>query len=395
VAPVRIPPRVSRIALAQFDVLNSRAAELRAQGHTVISLGQALPGFGPPPAAIAAAQRALGTKEAHVYSADAGLEGLRVALCERLGGVQPAEVIVTAGGNQAFMLALMTLVDPGDEVLLPAPYFVNHQMAIAALGAIPREVPLDEAGGFQLRWADLEPHVTGNTRAVVICTPSNPTGAVIHREELTRIVSELATRDVVLFSDETYSRFVYEAPGEAGAPHSAPSAMDVPGWRANVVVLNTFSKSFGMTGWRVGYMVADGRVCEQAIKIQDAMIICAPVVSQMGVEAAIRERWDYPLAFRDELIARRRVLSDGLARIPNLHWTPTGGGFFALVRVAGCTDSAALAADILERAHVVTIPGSIFGTCAEGFIRLSYSAVPQDALRDGMERLANYFHPGP
>ena len=385
---IRIPSRVSRIALAQFDVLNSRAAELRAAGHTVISLGQALPGFGPPPAAIAASQHALATKEAHVYSADAGLEGLRAALCDKLGDVQPDEVIVTAGGNQAFMLALMTLVDPGEEVLLPAPYFVNHQMAIAAVGAVPREVPLEEARGFQLRWADLEPHVTGNTRAVVICTPSNPTGAVIERGELTRIVEELARRGVVLFSDETYSRFVYDGHGR-----QAPSAMDVAGWRENVVVLNTFSKSFGMTGWRVGYMIADARVCEQAIKIQDAMIICAPVVSQMGVEAAIRESWEYPLAFRDELIARRQVLVDGLARVAKLHWTPTGGGFFALVRVAGCTDSSALAADILERAHVVTIPGSIFGASAEGFIRLSYSAVPGDVLREAMERLATYFSP--
>ena len=387
-SPIRIPSRVSNIALAQFDVLNSRAAELRSEGHSVISLGQALPGFGPPPAAIAAAQRALATKEAHIYSADAGLEGLRTALCEKLaadGHVTPDEVIVTAGGNQAFMLALMTLVDPGDEVLLPAPYFVNHEMAIAALGAVPKEVPLDEARGFQLRWADLEPHVTRRTRAVVICTPSNPTGAVIAREEMIRIVEELATRDVVLFSDETYSRFVYD--GE----RNAPSALEVPKWRRNVVMLNTFSKSFGMTGWRVGYMVADAGVCEQAIKVQDAMIICAPVVSQMGVEAAIRESWDYPLAFRDELEARRQALIDGLARIPQLHWTPTGGGFFALVRVAGCTDSAALANDILERAHVVTIPGSIFGASGEGFIRLSYSAVPGDALDDATRRLRRFF----
>jgi aspartate/methionine/tyrosine aminotransferase len=409
---IQIPPRVSNIALAQFDVLNSRAAELRSQGHAVISLGQALPGFGPPASAIAAAQQALATKEAHVYSADAGIEGLRAALCEQLArrqgapnrSVTPDEVIITAGGNQAFMLALMTLVDPGSEVLLPAPYFVNHEMAIAALGAIPKEVPLDEARGFQLRWADLEPHVSRSTRAVVICTPSNPTGAVIDREELARIVEELAKRAVVLFSDETYGGFVYAEAGPPGSPAiapqerrwegrplRAPSALDIAGWRENVVVLNTFSKSFGMTGWRVGYMVADRAVCAQAIKIQDAMIICAPVVSQMGVEAAVRESWDYPLSFHDELVARRQVLIDGVARIPQLHWTPTGGGFFAFVRVAGCTDAARLAGDLLERAHLVTIPGSIFGTCGEGFIRLSYSAVTQDELRAAVDRLALYF----
>jgi aspartate/methionine/tyrosine aminotransferase len=405
VSGIRIPPRVRNIAPAQFDILNSRAAELRAAGHRVISLGQALPGFGPPPSAIAGAQKALSTEEAHIYSADAGISSLREALCERLGDVRPDEVIITAGGNQAFMLALMTLVNPGEEVLLPAPYFVNHEMAIAAFGAMPKEVPLDEARGFELRWTDLEPHVTARTRAVVICTPSNPTGAVVPREEMPRIVQELGHRGMVLFSDETYARFVY---GEVGRPawpavapeerrrqgrplQCAPSALDVSGWRDNTVVLSTFSKSFGMTGWRVGYMVANTRVCEQAIKIQDAMIICAPVVSQMGVAAAVHDSWDYPLTFRDELIARRQVLIDGLARIPRLHWTPTGGGFFAFVRVAGCGDSAALANDILERAHVVAIPGSTFGKSGEGFIRLSYSAVPREELEEAMGRLRRYF----
>jgi len=382
---VQIPSRVTDIAVAQFDILNTRAAELRAAGKHVISLGQALPGFGPPPSAIAAAQRALGTTQAHIYSADAGLSSLREALCEKLAAddVQPDDVIITAGGNQAFMLALMTLVDPGDEVLLPAPYFVNHEMAIAAAGAVPKEVPLDEARGFALRWDDLAPHVTARTRAVVVCTPSNPTGAVIAQAEMTRIVRELAARNVVLFSDETYARFVYNG--------AASSAVNVPSWRENVVVLSTFSKSFGMTGWRVGYMLADRRVCDEAIKIQDAMIICAPVVMQMGVEAAIRESWDYPLEFRGELMARRQVLIDGLERIPRLHWSPTGGGFFALVRVEGCTNSAQLSTDLLEQAHVVTIPGSTFGSSGEGFIRLSYSAVPREELAEAMRRLAAFF----
>lgn len=392
---IRIPSRVSNIALAQFDVLNTRAAELRAQGHNVISLGQALPGFGPPPSAIAAAREALGTKEAHIYSADAGLVGLRQALCEKLGNVRPEEVIVTAGGNQAFMLALLTLVDPGDEVLLPAPYFVNHEMAVAAIGAVPKEVPLSEEQGFILRWEDLEPHVTSHTRAVVVSTPSNPTGAVIPRDEMMRVVRELAKRDVVLFSDETYARFVYEERGpedprlRVNCGHAPAS--DVPEWRENVVIVSTFSKSFGMTGWRVGYMLADTRVCDEAIKIQDAMVICAPVISQMGVEAAIRESWDYPLAFRNELMVRRQVLIDGLKDIRRLHWTPTGGGFFAFVRVAGCKDSAALANDILERAHLVTIPGSTFGRCGEGFIRLSYSAVTQKDLQEAIGRLRQFF----
>lgn len=386
--PIRVPAHVHEIPLAQFDALNARAAELRAAGRNVISLGQALPGFGPPASALIAAADALRQTDTHVYSADAGRPTLREALCRRLAstyGIQAAtdDVIITAGGNQAFMLALMTLVKAGDEVLLPAPYFINHEMAVRAIGAMPKEVPLSETDGFALRREDLEPHVSSKTRAVVLCTPSNPTGAVIAGDEMRAIASKLAARGVVMIVDETYGRFVYDGAFE--------SAASLPGWRENVVVVSTFSKSFGMTGWRVGYLLADAPVCEQAIKIQDAMIICAPVISQVAVEAAIRESWDYPSAFVIELVARRQTLAEGLARIPRLHWSPTGGGFFAFVKVERCTDSAALAADLLERAHVVTIPGATFGRSGEGFLRLSYGAATRDDLGEASGRLKAYF----
>jgi aspartate/methionine/tyrosine aminotransferase len=388
VRPIRIPDRAARISPPQFDILNSRAAELRSEGHPVISLGQALPGFGPPPPAVQALRESLDDPDTHVYSADAGRSGLRRALCERLrsahrADVQPDEVIVTAGGNQAFMLAVMTLVDPGQEVLLPAPYFVNHEMAIAAAGAVPREVPLDEGSGFALRWRDLEPHLSNRTRAVVVCTPSNPTGSVASRQEMTRVVRELSARGIVLFSDETYGRFVYE--GEFC------SLASIEGWRDNGIVVGTLSKTFGMTGWRVGYLLARGDVGEAAIRIHDAMVICAPVPSQAGAETAVRDCWDHADRFRPGLLERRRLLAARLGTIPSLRWTPTAGGFFAFVRVHGCTDSTALAHEILERTHVVTIPGSTFGRCGEGFVRLSYGAVSLDELAAALDRLDAFF----
>src|SRR5262249_34579618 len=156
--------------------------------------------------------------------------------------------------------------------------------AIRAAGAIPVEAQVPEECGFAARWTDIEPHLTPRTRAVVLCTPSNPTGAVIPRDELERIVSELSPRQIALICHETYMHFVY-----AGTHASAAS---IKAWRENVVVVGTFSKSFAMTGWRVGYMLADRRVCDEAIKIQDAMIICAPVISQRAVEAAIRDDWN-------------------------------------------------------------------------------------------------------
>jgi len=380
--------RARSLVFPPFDILNQKAAALRDAGHAVLSLGQAVPGFPPPPAALEAARRALADSGVHRYSADAGLPSLREALCARFRKhldvvVSPDDVIITAGGNQAFMLAALTLLDPGDEVVLAAPYFVNHEMAIRAAGAVPIEAAIPEGSGFRPHWRDIEPHLTLRTRGVALCSPSNPTGAVTPGDELERIVSECAARGITVISDETYMHFVFD--------DRHRSAASIPAWQDNVVVVGTFSKSFAMTGWRVGYLMADARFCEQAIKIQDAMIICAPVISQKAVEAAIRDDWNYIMGFHGELQRRRTALRAGIARIPALHWEPTSGGFFAFVRIPAGIGSEALASAILDRAHVVTIPGAAFGRCGEGFLRLSFGAVEVDELAEACDRLEAFF----
>jgi aminotransferase len=310
-------------------------------------------------------------------------------LAERLGGLgisaSADDIIITAGANHAFTLALMTLVDPGDEVLLPSPYFTNHQMAVAALGAIPVETPIQDRETFGVRWTDIAPRLSSRTRAVVLCNPSNPTGAALDSAEGLRIVAELAARNVVVFSDETYLHFVY-----GGQRHWSAAASPV--WRRNVAVIGTFSKSFGMMGWRVGFLLADAAVCAQAVKIQDAMIICAPAIGQSAVLGAVREDWTYPESFHAELLQRRAALLDGIRGVPQLHWTPTNGAFFGFVRVNGCTDSAALAESLLDDAHVVTIPGSAFGASGEGHLRLSYGSASAQEVTEAMRRITAYFH---
>jgi aminotransferase len=236
---------------------------------------------------------------------------------------------------------------------------------------------------FDVRWADIEPRISGRTKAIVLCNPSNPTGAPIGAVEGARIVREAASRGILVFSDETYLQFVYE-----GHHWSAAS---IENWRANVIVVGTFSKSFGMMGWRVGFALADAVLCEQMVKVQDAMIICAPMISQMAAEAAVRESWDYAATFHPELSARRRVLADGLASVPGIDWTPTRGGMFAFARVAGCEDSTRLSHQLLEQAHVVTIPGAAFGRSGEGFLRLSYGYASQSDLAEAVERLRRFF----
>jgi aspartate/methionine/tyrosine aminotransferase len=384
---VRIPSRVLDIELPPFDPLNVRAAELRAQGHHVISLGQALPFFPPPPSALRAAEAALQARDVHFYSTDPGRPKLRALLAERLAefGISCGfeDLVITAGANHAFATALTTLVNPGDEVVLPAPYFTNHQMQVQASGAVAIEAPLADQRTYCLTWDDIAPALTPRTRAVVLCNPSNPTGAPVTAEHGTRIVRELAGRGILVISDETYMQFVYD-----GDHWSAASVAD---WRRNVVVIGTFSKSFAMMGWRVGFVLADRSVCEQATKIQDAMIICAPTISQMAVEGALRDDWSYATQFHREFVRRRQLVSDRLAAIPKLSWSPTGAGFFAFVRVEGCTDSTALANRLLDEAHVVTIPGAAFGRSGEGCLRLSFGSVSDDDLVEGLDRLEKFF----
>jgi len=382
--PIAIPPRIRSLELPPFDPLNARAASLRAAGHHVISLGQAVPFFQPPPSARAAARAALDRPDVHRYVTDPGLPSLRVALAGRLSStlsttVDARDLVVTAGGNHAFTLAITTVIEPGDEVVLPSPWFTNHQMAVVARGGVPVDAPIADRETFALRWNDIAPHLTVRTRAVVLCNPSNPTGAPVDAEEGARIVAELAARGIVVVSDETYMHFVYD-----GTHWSAAS---VDRWRENVMVVGTFSKSFGMMGWRVGFLLADAAVCAEAIKVQDATIICAPVISQMAAEAAVRESWSYPLGFHDDLRRRRAALADGLATIPGLSLTPTPAGLFSFVRIPGCTDSMALALRLVEEAHVVTIPGIVFGSAGEGYLRLSYGYASEEELRVAVERV--------
>jgi aminotransferase len=386
---VLIPSRVLNIELPPFDPLNVRAAELRAKGHRVISLGQALPFFPPPPSALRAAEAALQASDVHAYTTDPGRPKLRRLLAERLGeyGITCGfdDLVITAGANHAFATALTTLVNSGDEVVLPAPFFTNHHMQVQASGAVAIEAPLRDQDAYCLTWDDIAPALNSRTRAVVLCNPSNPTGAPVAAVHGERIVRELAGRGIFTISDETYMQFVYDG--------NHWSAASVPDWRSNVIVIGTFSKSFAMMGWRVGFVLADRAICDQATKIQDAMIICAPTISQMVAERALRDDWSYARQFHREFVRRRQLVAERLAAIPTLSWTPTSGGFFAFTRVAGCTDSTMLANRLLDDAHVVTIPGAAFGRSGEGCLRLSFGSVSADDLVEGLNRLQDFFRP--
>jgi aspartate/methionine/tyrosine aminotransferase len=386
---MQIARRIQNLTPALIDIIKTRTTELRQSGAEVINLGQAIPNLPPSPKALAAAGRALSEVDTHIYSPDAGLLALRQALAAALehehsvSADPEREVLITSGANQAVMLALLTLLDPGDRVLLPAPYFFNHEMAVRIAGGIPVEVPLDPANGFQLRLEDLQPCLEG-ARAVILCTPNNPTGTVYDPDELARIARALAARDIVLLIDETYRHLVY---GEA--THFCPATL--PEAHAHVLTIGSFSKSYSMTGWRIGYLIAPASFLEEAIKVQDTMVICATVIAQKAALGALQEGAAFLSERRSALDRRRQLLAQHLVAIPGLHWQPTAGAFFAFVRVEGCTDSLQLAMDILEKAHVVTIPGSLFGPSGEGYLRLSYGSVGEKELAEACRRLGRFF----
>ena len=382
---MKIPPRIRDIEFPQFDLLNDIAARWRSRGADVITLGQGLPGFDPPRVAVEALRAAVDDGWSHLYSADAGTPELRRALTESLAPlgatVDPeAEVIITAGGNQALQLALTTLIDPGDEVVLVSPFFLNHEMAIRSVGGLPVEASVPASRSFVPAWEDVSPHLSATTRAVVLVTPSNPTGAITPPRELERIVSECARRDVIVFVDETYLRFAYD--------DEPFTALSLPRWRDNVVIIGSFSKQFAITGWRCGYLAASAELIAEALKIQDVMVICAPVPVQRAVTAILEAEPDYAKRWLPELRERRDTLVDHLGAIAGVTPVRPAGAFFVMARFDGMTDSRRAAMEMIEDQQVVTIPGAFFGRAAEGYLRISYGTASQERLREATARIA-------
>ena len=398
--------RIKRVSEPLIDTFNRRARALAAKGVDVISLGQALPGFAPPAAAIEAARKALERADTHVYAPDAGdpeLQKLIAAWIARHDGIRinPAtELIVTAGGNQAAMLALQCCCDAGDRVLVPAPYFMNHQMAVALVDAMPIEIPTDERHGYVMTESALfgrgrretaarveapaagtglhYAFPGGKTPAVIITTPNNPTGAVVPRREIERIARECERRGMFLILDRTYAGFEFD-------PEPVPARLEhLPD---NVVIVGSFSKVFAMTGWRVGYLAASKDLIAQALKAQDTMIICAPTIGQVAVRAALKKHKGVPPAFMRELRRRRDYVQERVGEMPGWSAVPAAGGFFTFVRVEGCADSVAFARDLLDRAHVLVMPGRIFGEAGEGHIRISYGVADVTTLRKAFDRI--------
>ena len=375
-----------RLAAVQLPVIPIVARWI-AETPGTISLGQGVVSYGPPPEAVAASQRFGTALSDHRYGPVEGLPALVAALEAKLAAengiaVQPgSQVLVTAGGNQAFMNAVLAITDPDDEIILPAPYYFNHEMAIVMAGAKAVAVATDP--NYQLDLAAIERAITPRTRAVVTVSPNNPTGAVYPADALSAVNRLCRARGIFHLHDEAYEYFTYGAV----TPFS-PGSID--GADGHTISLYSLSKAYGMASWRIGYMVIPASLHEAVNKVQDTLLICPPAVSQHAALAALAVGRAHAAAHTKTLDTTRRFIFDTLsaADVP-CDVPPADGAFYYLIRAHTRLDSMTLAERLIREHRVAAIPGSAFADSAPCSIRISYGALDAATVAEGIGRLVN------
>jgi aspartate aminotransferase len=373
--------------------LSRRVAELRAAGADLVDLGAGEPDFPSPRVAVEAAARAL--RDGHTrYTEVGGLPALRGALAERYRGQgapwSAADCLVTVGAKAALLEVALALLDAGDEVVIPSPCWVSLADQARLAGAEPVLVPFGPADGFAIRAEPLLAAITERTRAVVVNSPCNPTGGLMAASELARLVEGCARRGVVVVSDETYDRFVWD-----GAAHASIAALarELP---ENVVLVGSFSKTWAMTGWRLGWVFAAPRILAAVRAVQSHATSNPTTFAMHGALAALEHGEDEVRERLLEYQARRDLLARGLRSLRGVELVPPAGTFYAFPDCAaaappGIEGSTALAERLLETAGVVVVPGAAFG--ADRHLRISFAA-SRAAIEAGVERLRSALDPG-
>jgi aspartate/methionine/tyrosine aminotransferase len=361
--------------------------DLIRQVPGTISLGQGVVHYGPPPAAVDVAREALANPATHAYQDGAGTRTLLGAIEEKLlrdNGIDLTRgscAMVTAGANMAFVHAILATTQPGDEIILPVPFYFNHEMAIQIAGCTVVRVPTDDR--YQLDLDAIRRAVTHRTRAIVTVTPNNPTGAV-YPESALREVSRLC-HDSGLYhlSDEVYEYFTY-----GSARHVSPGAFS--GAEAHTISLFSLSKAYGFAGWRMGYMVYPARLAEAVAKVQDTILVCPPVISQIAAVAAMevgpaycRHHLQALAEIRDIVIADLRSL-EPLCVVP-----PADGAFYCFLRVNADVDPMIIAERLVREHRVAVIPGHAFGMTDGCYFRVAYGALQKETVAEGVGRLVS------
>lgn len=387
---MRLATRMSRLGTETAFEVFSRAKELERQGRNIVHFELGEPDFDTPAEIIEAANRALADGYTH-YTPAAGLPEVREAVAEHVGRtrgipVGPEEVVVTPGAKPIIFFPMLALLQPGDEVIYPDPGFPIYESMIRFTGATPVPVPLRAERKFSFDADELLGKVTGRTRMVVLNSPQNPTGGVAPAGDLERLARGLRDTDAIVLSDEVYSEILYE--GE----HVSISRF--PGMRARTIILDGWSKTYAMTGWRLGFGVMPAGLAEQVAKLQVNSNSCAPAFCQVAGAAALRMDRGPVHAMVREFRRRRDTIVDGLNAIPGFECLRPKGAFYAFPSIAGTGRSAAgLQRELLEEAGVAALAGTAFGEMGEGFLRFSY-ATSVGNIEEGLARIRRHLRAG-
>ena len=390
--------RINRVAPSATLAVDSKAKAMKAEGIDVIGFGAGEPNFPTPAPIVAAAAEAVQDPKNDRYTPTAGLPELRKAIAEKTlrdSGyeVDPNQVIVTNGGKQAVYSAFQILLDEGDEVIIPTPYWTSYPEAVKLAGGVPVEVFAGADRNFEPSLEDLEKARTERTKAIIVNTPNNPTGAVWKPETVKAIGEWAVEHHVWVISDEIYEHLNYD-----GAKTTYVGAA-VPEVRGQLLVLNGVAKLYAMAGWRVGWMIAPIDVAKAASKLQGHMTSNVNNISQRAAIAAVSGSLDAVYEMREAFDRRRQTIVAALNDIEGVNCPTPTGAFYAFADVsallnkplgaskASYASTSELAAALLDEGHVAAVPGEAFG--APGYLRFSY-ALADDDLVEGMKRMKQW-----
>jgi len=356
----------------------------RLSGVINLSLGE--PDFKTPQHIIRAAMEALQSGYTH-YTPNRGLLEFREAAAHKLKvqnniDVDPeTEVMATVGSMGALSLTMLTIIDSGDEVLIPSPGYVSYESQILMAGGRPVPYRLKEENRFQPDLDEISSLITRKTKAIVVNSPSNPTGAVFDYDALKGIADLAADENLLVISDEAYERITYD-----GIRHISPASL--PGMMDRTISIFSFSKTYAMTGWRIGYAVANKEIISEMTKLQEHLVAHPSSISQMAATAALRRLNGQVERMVREYAERRRIVMDGLSKIPGIRFQRPMGAFYIFpnIRSFGMS-SEEFTMYLLREAKVIVVPGSAFGRFGEGYIRISYS-VSGEMLKEAIRRIA-------
>jgi aminotransferase len=384
---MRIANRVNQIGKSAIHEMTRLSKEV----DDVAFLSWAKPTSDTPEHIKEAAITAIRNGQVGGYSESSGLPELLEAIAEKLYRdnqikAHAGQIIVTVGAIEGLAAAVMAVIDPGDEVILPTPTYSTHIRQVKIASGNPVLVPLIEEEGFRLDVPAIKQAITSKTRAIMFCTPSNPTGTVFPEQDLQQVAELALENNLMVITDEAYEYFVFDE-------HKHFSIASIPEMQENTISTFTFTKTYAMTGWRIGYLHAHEALVPQITKVHIPFSICAPVVSQYTALAALQGAQDCVTEFKNHYFSARNLMCERLDRLAHVfEYQKPGGSYlmFPKILTNEGRDSTAFCKRLLKEGHVSTTPGIAFGPTGQGHLRLSF-CVPHEIIHKAFDRMEHYF----